>query len=93
MTKFTSCQSPAPSWSRDVQPIVDRSCAPCHLRGGVAATTGHDFSTYAGVFSQQADIKGRVETCMMPLAGGDAPLSTSDGDKLLDWIACGAPDN
>lgn len=93
LTVFTSCQAPTPSFSKDVQPIIDRSCAPCHLPGGVSASTGHDFSTYAVVYGQKATIKGFVESCMMPLSGGDSPLSTADGNKLLDWIACGAPDN
>ncbi len=93
LTVFTSCQAPTPSWSRDVQPIINRSCAPCHLPGGVSAGTGHDFSTYAVVSAQRATIKGFVETCMMPLDGGARPLATADGDALLDWIACGAPDN
>jgi hypothetical protein len=86
-----SCLSPAPSYRTDIQPIVDRSCGPCHLPGGVSAAK-HDFSTYAGIYSQRGTVLGFVSTCAMPLAGAP-PLPHADGETLLDWLTCGAPQN
>jgi hypothetical protein len=87
-----SCPSPVPSWTTDVQPAIERSCAPCHLPGGIAAPL-HDFSMYAGVYGQRGSVLGAVSSCRMPLAGGAAPLAPADREKLLAWLVCGAPQN
>jgi hypothetical protein len=90
-----TCPSPPPSWSTDVQPIVDRSCAPCHFPPAIPAQK-HNFSSYAGIYSQRGSVLGAVSTgemCRMPAAGGNVPLSLADREKLLAWLVCGAQQN
>ncbi len=91
LTVPATCQSPVPSYGADIQPIIHASCGPCHLPGGVSAAK-HDFSTYLGVASQRGTIQGQVSGCLMPFPGAP-PLPHTDGEKLLDWLVCGAPNN
>ena len=82
-----------PSYANDVEPIVKRSCVPCHAPGQVAAD--RNLTTYAGVNRLEATVLVQVNGCLMPPAdaGPDAALSTSDRTELLQWLVCGAPDN
>jgi hypothetical protein len=87
-----SCPSPEPSWSTDVQPIVNRSCAPCHFPGGRYASK-FNFSTYAGVSGPRGSVLDALSKCLMPLPGGNVPLAPADREKMLAWLVCGAPQN
>jgi hypothetical protein len=49
-------------------------------------------ATYAGVSAQLGPIHDEVEGCAMPPAGY-SPLSALDRQALVDWLACGAPEN
>jgi hypothetical protein len=91
----SSCQMPVPSWSRDIQPIVNQTCAPCHFPGGQALKqVPYDYSTYAGIHRAPATtIENQLRSCLMPQDGGNAPLTTAEGDAILNWIVCGEPDN
>ncbi len=86
---------PIPSWSTEIQPIVNRTCKPCHFPGGQAVLQGpYDFETYAGFLHVgSSTIRSQLRSCKMPQAGGDEPLSTADGDAILNWLVCGAPNN
>jgi hypothetical protein len=93
-TLSTSCPSSgAPSWSNEVQPIIRRSCYPCHAQGGSGALEGHDYQTYAGVAMVSTTAETDILNCKMPQAGGDQPLSAADAQTLVSWFACGHPNN
>ncbi len=86
---------PVPSWSKDIQPIVNQTCAPCHFPGGQALLMkpSLNYSTYAGFHLAGTTLESQLLTCAMPEAGGNAPLTTAEGDMILNWIVCGEPNN
>ena len=86
-----SCPSKVPSYKADVEPIVQRRCAPCHLNGGVEAAT-HNFGTYDGIYRDRSDVLSQVYSCRMPQAPAPA-LSTAERALVLDWLVCHAPNN
>jgi hypothetical protein len=90
---YPTCPSPPPSWTVQVRPIVDHWCGPCHLTGGTGIAKGdsYNYSTLAG-FRGLTTIETDVHNCTMPLVGSP-PLPFSDWKTLLEWLACGAPDN
>jgi hypothetical protein len=96
VTRPSACRSPGPSWSKQVQPIIDQACAPCHFPGpgGQALSQGnYDFSSYRDVDNNLTLVLQEVSTCTMPLAGGNAPLSTADAETIVNWILCGGANN
>lgn len=89
-----ACQMPVPSWSKDIQPIVNQACSPCHFPGGQALLkVPYDYTTYAGFRRAGTTVESQLLSCAMPQEGGDAPLTTAEGDTILNWIVCGEPDN
>ncbi len=92
-TLATSCPAVVPSWSNEVQPIVRRSCYPCHEAGGTAVLEGHDFETYAGFTMSPSTVESDVIGCNMPEPGGNEPLSATDAQTIVSWFACGHPEN
>jgi hypothetical protein len=85
------CPSPPPSWSNEVQPIVDRTCNPCHGDGGVQQHI-LDFTTYSGVNRNRGSILTQVYSCKMPPLDAAAPLP-QERQALLGWLVCNAPNN
>jgi hypothetical protein len=93
----SSCPQ-TPSYSKDIAPLIERTCFPCHAPGGVAAD--RNFSS-GGVASYGAFVRlettdfVQVSDCIMPPAdaGPDAALSLQDRTELLQWFVCGSPDN
>jgi hypothetical protein len=83
-----ACPSPAPSYSADVAPLVQRRCAPCHFPGGTAAE--HNLATYDRVFAQRGIVLNQIYTCRMP---PDAPLVGEERTLFLEWLECDAPNN
>src|SRR5579884_1553715 len=79
--------SACPSWTNDVQPIIQARCAGCHGAGGVAQKI-QDFSTYQGVSHASASIAIQVETCTMPPADAGQPTPIERG-TLVKWTNCG----
>jgi hypothetical protein len=85
------CPSPPPSWSNEVQPVVDRTCNGCHGDGGVQQHPW-DFSTYSGVSRNRGSILSQLYTCKMPPLDAAAPLP-QERQALLGWLVCNAPNN
>ena len=86
------CPSPAPSFSAQVQPIIDRNCNACHIKGGVA--DDRPLTTYAEVFKLHMSSLTAVYSCVMPPAADVVDqLSPSERETLLQWLGCGAPNN
>jgi hypothetical protein len=87
-----ACQTPVPSWSKDIQPIVDQACAPCHFPGGQALKqVPYDYTTYEGFRRAGSTLASQLFSCAMPQEGGKAPLTTAEGDTILNWYVCGEP--
>jgi hypothetical protein len=69
------------TWDSAIQPIFARSCAACHLPGGVSGT---DLSTSAAWNSERANIHDRVVVHQtMPPQGH--PLSDADRNAIRSW--------
>jgi uncharacterized membrane protein len=88
MDVANTCPSPAPTYSVDVAPIIERRCLQCHAPGGQQAVV--PFQTYDQVQARSAGIKVWLGSCLMPPA--DQPQPTLEERRaVLGWIACGAP--
>lgn len=84
----SSCSS-TPSYASDVAPILASACTSCHSAGGEQSNKPLD--SYASVARLASEVQSQLATCAMP--PGSASLSSSDADKVLLWIECGAPNN
>jgi hypothetical protein len=82
----SGCPAAAPSFARDVQPILRRSCFGCHSGDGIAAEE-HDFSKFVVLHAQAGAMTDAIATCAMPLRSS---LPVNDARILLEWVACGA---
>ncbi|MGE5520726.1 MAG: hypothetical protein ACM3VS_12415 [Candidatus Dadabacteria bacterium] len=84
------CTTPA-TWSADVAPIIQSTCATgsgCHGAGsrkGPGALT-----SYAQVYNYRTSIRSAVASGSMPPGGG---LSASQRNAVLCWIDNGASNN
>jgi hypothetical protein len=82
----SGCPATVPSFSRDVQPILKRSCFGCHSGDGIAAEE-HDFSKFVVLHAQASAVTDAIASCAMPLRSS---LPEDDARILLGWVACGA---
>jgi hypothetical protein len=89
---YPACPSPAPSWKAQVQAIVDTYCAPCHFNGGAGTGNGYVYSTSEGLRHGLTTALTDVHRCVMPPSPAP-PLPPADWHTLLEWLACGAPNN
>lgn len=73
----------AQTWTAEIKPIFDRSCAACHLPGGLA---GIDLSTYDTWNVTRSNLMRRVvvERTMPPQSS--KALSDPDRQKILAWL-------
>ena len=87
----------APTFSKDVAPIVYRNCTTCHHPGGLGPFSLID---YDSAKDETDKIEKAISTGYMPPWHAEGPRGVfrndrrlSDADKkiLLDWIAAGAP--
>jgi len=95
---LAGCSERTPTWHRDVQPLVARSCAGCHVAGGIAPFA---FDSYADAYARREAIRAQVESRQMPPwppgpgcseYAGDRSLPEPDRATLLAWVANGAPE-
>ena len=82
---------PPPTYARDIAPLVQRTCMPCHAAGGVAAD--RPLSSRAELTLLETTVIGTVNGCTMPPAdaGTDAMMGPADRTELEQWFICGAP--
>lgn len=80
------CPPKPPSYT-DVAPILDRSCALCHVAGGQAPTRPLD--TYDAVYKLRGPALNQIYACTMPRDG--VVLTPEDRLMLLTWFVCDAP--
>jgi len=89
----SACNAPTPSYATDVAPLLDRACnTTCHAPGnGPWPLTDYD-----DVSDWQTIIEADLIKCSMPppdAGAGNGTLSDTERATILDWIACGAPNN
>jgi hypothetical protein len=83
------CVDPPASFANDIFPMLDRDCnGTCHIAGGIAwpLTSYQDVSDWALLIQIQ------VQQCEMPPTDAGT-LPSGDRAALLNWIACGSPNN
>jgi len=81
-----SCNGPAPGYSAEVQPVLEKRCFSCHTGDGSAADD-HDFSSLQRVLAERQDIAKQIGAHAMP----PAPKQQLSGDEtslLLRWATC-----
>jgi hypothetical protein len=85
-----SCPTNAPSYAKDVAPVIQQACTPCHAPGGEQAS--RSLVTYAGAFANRSAMLDQVHACRMPPL--DGPTLPAAGRAVLEtWVVCGAPNN
>jgi cytochrome c553 len=89
----------APTFNKDVAPIIDRHCARCHGDGQLASRIA--LTTYEGAHERAASIRAMVASRAMPpwpadparslKFRNDARLSQKDIHTIVAWADAGAP--
>ncbi len=85
VTAPTVCPDPAPHYP-DVQPIIQRTCVPCH-NGSVGGPW--PLLQYSHVADWQDVIRAFVLDCSMPPPDAGVPISDEERTAILTWILCG----
>ena len=94
----TATTAAAPSFTRDVAPIMREKCAGCHRLGGIAPfafSTAHDVTSRASLVADAVQTRrmppwppGRAS---QPITGQDArTLTETERTTLLRWLRTGA---
>ena len=87
----SSCSNAATSFSTDVSPVIQASCATnagCHGSGsnnGPGALT-----TYSEIFNARSQIRAAVASGTMPQTGS---LTADQKNSIICWIDAGAQNN
>jgi WD40 repeat protein len=95
----------APSFSRDIRPILQKNCAACHQPA--SRTSGLDLTTYAGIAQggkrgaafvvekpEDSLLVRYITAAMQPrMPMGAAPLADTDISLIREWIRAGAKDD
>ena len=85
------CSGAPKSFSNEVSPIIQASCATdsgCHGAGSRQGVG--ELLTYTKILSVRSDIRSQVASGEMPL---NATLSNTEKNAILCWIDAGAPNN
>jgi len=85
------CSGPVKSFTNDVQPVVQPSCATnpgCHAAG--SNNGPGPLLNYSQVFNARSDIRSSVASGHMPLNG---TLTATEKNAILCWIDNGAVNN
>jgi mono/diheme cytochrome c family protein len=95
----SAADRPAPTFSKEVAPILFKNCANCHRPGQIASAVS--FLSYDTALPWAKSIKEKVLKRQMPpwpadqarslKFRNDARLSRQDIDTLVAWVNAGAP--
>jgi hypothetical protein len=89
----SACINPPPSYATDIAPMLDQACnSTCHAPG----VGPWPLSNYDDVFDWADIISNDVSLCKMPpedAGAGNGQLTDTQRATLLDWVACGSPNN
>ncbi len=89
----SSCPSPAPSYAKDVRPVLAQRCLPCHTPGAPLYALP-DMTSYGAVYDARGVVLSQIATCKMPAVdAGAAPLTEAERQAIMGWLVCGAPDD
>lgn len=84
-----TCSLPVPSYANDVAQLIDRDCnRTCHAPGAGP----WPLTDYAAVADWSDVISSDIAGCLMPPPDAGM-LAPSERRVILDWTACGAPQN
>jgi len=85
----SACADGAPSYRRDVAPIIDERCNACHYPDN--PQTSAVWSGYDAVYAMRTTIQSRIYSCVMPPQSAPQ-LAPAERAVLLEWLVCGAPE-
>ena len=90
--------APAPTFTKDVAPILNKNCVSCHRPGEIGPMA---FQSYEQTRPWARSIKDKVVKREMPpwgadnahsmKLGNDRSLAQKDIDTIVAWVAAGAP--
>lgn len=85
----SACDQPVPSYANEIAPLLDRDCnQTCHAPDAANWPLGD----HRSVSDWSAIIVSDVKGCTMPPPDAGA-LTKNERTMVLDWFACGAPNN
>jgi hypothetical protein len=84
------CSTVSASYSKDIAPIINSNCMPCHKAGSFKG----DFSFYDGLKSvaKNGALEKRV-LIKMDMPKGKGPLPEAERKKIRCWLDNGAQNN
>jgi hypothetical protein len=87
------CEAGAGPTYAAIEPIVAKSCLPCHNDPNPDPDGGDTWPliTYDDVAGWTSVVKEDILNCSMPPADGGVPMTAHDRDLFVQWILCGAP--
>jgi hypothetical protein len=97
LAQRVEAQASAPTFTRDVAPILYRNCTSCHRPGGMGPMS---LLTYDGARDKADKIRDAVSAAYMPPWHATAPrgvflndrrLSDADKQTIIAWIDAGTP--
>jgi len=87
------CPSPPVTWEQ-VQPLIVTYCFQCHGEGGIEQSQ-YDYTSYAGVYKNRAEMLTQTYQCQMPPYDASPPTAIfptdQDRQTIVSWLVCGAP--
>jgi uncharacterized membrane protein len=84
-----TCPAMPPTYTADVEPILQNRCYGCHGAGGIEQGT-IDLTTFHSVSALGSDIATQVGQCIMPPPDA-GQLTSQERATLFDWLECGRP--
>ena len=93
---FDCPDSPA-TFEANIQPLVARSCLPCHSESVVGANRQSapreaNYDSFDQVAASSKDMSDRINgrgNRMPPLSSSTPKLSTEEARLFVEWTACG----
>ena len=89
-TTSGDCSSTPKSFSIDVNPVIQASCATSGCHGAGSNNGPGALVTYSQVFNARSAIRASVSSGRMPKNGS---LTTSEKAKIICWIDNGSPND
>jgi uncharacterized membrane protein len=86
-----ACAMSAPSYMTDIAPLVRERCLSCHFAGNPNSSVV--LETQAEIHQRAQLVETQVYRCSMPPPGEATPLAEDERAELLQWLACGTPNN
>jgi hypothetical protein len=80
----------APSFARDVKPILGKSCVPCHW-GDPGPNAIWALTDYGDVAAWNDLIKNSLLKCSQPPASSSFPFNEQDRETIVKWTLCNHP--